>query len=285
MIAITGATGNLGRLVVTDLLAAGVPAADIVAMVRTAGRAADLADRGVIVREADYDRPETLTPALDGADKVLLISGSEVGSRIQQHQNVIAAAVALGVERLAYTSILRADTSGTALAREHKATEEAIAASGLTYTFLRNGWYYETSFGDVADTVARGVLIGASGQGKVSFATRADFAAAAAAVLLGSGHGNEVYELGGDQAMTMTDYAAAISQASGTTVGYQDLGAAGYAGALASAGLPAAVVDMLTDIAQANSRGELAAGSGDLTRLIGRPTTSAVDYFTTALSA
>lgn len=285
MIAITGATGNLGRLVVNELLASGVAPTEIVAVVRTASKAGDLADRGVIVREADYDRPETLTAAFEGVQKVLLISGNELGSRLRQHQNVIDAAVAGGIERLAYTGILKSDTSGAALAAEHKATEKAIVASGLTYTFLRNGWYYETAFGDLEATVARGVLIGASGDGRVSFATRDDFAAAAAAALVSDAPGNKIYELGGDEALTMAEYAAAISQAAGSTVTYQDLGASGYAAALTSAGLPAPVVDMLADIAAANSRGELAADSGDLSRLIGRPTTSALDYFTGALRA
>ncbi|MET3806675.1 NAD(P)H dehydrogenase (quinone) [Nakamurella sp. UYEF19] len=285
MIAITGAAGQLGRLVIEDLLAAGVPAGDIVAVVRTPAKVADLAEKGVVVREADYEQPAALTAALTGVDTLLLVSGSDFGRRIPQHTNVIDAAKAAGVGRVAYTSILHADTTQVSLAVDHKATEEVILASGLPYTFLRNGWYYETAFGDVADSVARGALVGASGDGRVAYATRSDFAAAAVAVLTGTGHENRIYELGGDRSLTMTEIAEAISEASGRTVVYQDLGADGYAGMLGSVGLPAPVVEMLADIQAGNRRGELEVTSGDLEKLIGRPSTPAVDYFRSALNA
>jgi NAD(P)H dehydrogenase (quinone) len=182
-IVVTGASGHLGRLVVAGLLDQGVPASQIVAAVRTPAKAAGLAALGVQVREADYDRPQTVKAALADADRVLLISGSEPGRRLEQHQAVISAARDAGVSLLAYTSIVRADTSPLLLAGEHQATEEAIAAAGLPFAFLRNGWYFENYGSAIAHAAATGTLTGGAGPGRVSAASRADFAAAAVAVL------------------------------------------------------------------------------------------------------
>jgi len=285
MIAITGATGHLGRLVIAALLARGVPAGEIVAIVRDAGKAADLAARGVQVRQADYDRPDALTAALRGVDKLLLASSSQVGRRAAQHRNVVDAARAAGVTLLAYTSIPKADTSRMLLADEHKATEGMIRAAGLPFVFLRNGWYTENYTDNLAPTLQHGALLGSAGEGRFTPATRADYAAAAAAVLTGPGHENAMYELGGDESVSLADLAAEISTQSGTPVTYRDLPAGEYAAALTGAGLPAARAALLADADLGIARGDLTTESGDLRRLIGRPTTTLADAVRTGLGA
>lgn len=284
MITVTAATGQLGRLVVADLLDRGVPASDITAAVRTPSKAADLADRGVRVVEADYDRPETLVPALTGTDRLLFISGSEPGGRVAQHRNVIEAAREANVGLVVYTSAPYATTTSLKLAAEHKATEEAIVASGLPYVFLRNGWYLENYTGQVAQAVETGAVLGAAGDGKVSAATRADLAAAAAAVLVDPVPGS-IYELGGDEAFTMSEFAAEVSRQSGTPVEYRNLPEAEYAQTLAGFGIPAPFATILADSDRALSVGELFVDSGDLRRLIGRPTTSLADGVAGALKS
>ena len=216
--AVTGASGPFGHHAITGLIASGVAPSDIVALVRTPSKVQDLADQGVQVRTADYSDAATLPHALAGVDTLLLVSGSEVGQRVAQHTNVIDAAKAAGVSRIVYTSVLRADTTELVLAPEHKATEEALRASGVAFTILRNGWYIENYLGQVEQYRATGEIVGASGDGLVSGATRADFAAAAAAALVQPGHENAVYELGGAPAFTMTDVAAALSAATGTAI-------------------------------------------------------------------
>lgn len=284
MIAVTGATGHLGRLAVEAVLARGVPAHQVVALARTPTRAADLAAKGVAVRAADYREPETLTAALAGAEKLLLVSGSEVGQRLPQHRNVVAAAAAAGVGLLAYTSILNADTTGVGLAVEHKATEAVIRDSGLPYVFLRNGWYIENYTENLAPALEHGVVLGAAGGGRISGATRADFAAAAAAVLTSDGHAGNAYELGGDTPFTMTELAAEVSARSGKPVAYQDLPAEEYTRALVAAGLPEPVAAMLADNDLAVARGELFTDSGHLSTLIGRPTTPLARAVSAALA-
>ena len=276
-ITITAATGHLGRLVIDELLSRGVPAANIVAAVRTPAKAADLAARGIQVREADYDRLETLRTALAGTDRLLFISGSEAGSRLAQHRNVVDAAAAVAVPSVAYTSILKADTSGVSLAVEHKATEELLAASGIPTTLLRNSWYLENYTEHLAPTLEHGALVGAAGDGLVSAASRADYAAAAAAVLTGDGHEGTIYELGGDTAFTLSDLAAAITDVTGTPVTYTDLPAAQLVRVLSVAGLPEPVAQMLASADEGIARGDLHTTTGDLSRLIGRPTTTAID--------
>jgi NAD(P)H dehydrogenase (quinone) len=272
-IVVTGATGHLGRLVIADLLERGVAPGDIAAVVRDEAKAADLAARGVELRVADYDRPESLTAAVHAGDKVLLISGSEVGKRVPQHRAVIDAAKAAGVALLAYTGILGGPKADLKLADEHKATEELILASGLPYVFLRNGWYTEVYVQNLGTVLEHGAVVASAGDGRVASAARADYAAAAAAVLTGEGHENTAYELSGDVAWSFAEYAAAVSEATGRDIAYRDVSPAEHKAILVGAGLPEAFADLLVDVDAAISRGVLAGGSDDLARLIGRPTT------------
>lgn len=209
MIAVTGATGHLGRLVIDELLKT-TQANNIIAAVRARGKATGLADRGVQVREADYSRPETLAAACDGASRLLLISGNELGKRKAQHKAVIDAAKAAGVTFVAYTSLLHCDTSPLALAEEHLATEEYLVASGLNYSLLRNGWYFENQTAAIPMALQKGAFIGASGEGRIAAASRSDYAAAAAAVLASEGYGNSVLELAGDEPYTRAELAAEV---------------------------------------------------------------------------
>jgi len=282
MILISGATGELGRLVV-DALLTRVPAATVVAGVRDPAKAADLAARGVTVRRFDYDAPETLGAALVGVDRLLLISGNAIGQRVSQHAAVIAAAKAAGVQLLAYTSILGADRSSLGLAAEHAATEQAIAASGLPAVILRNGWYAENYTGSLQAALAHGVLAGAAAAGKVAPAARKDFAEAAAIVLTTEGHAGRTYELAGDTSLSLPDVAAIIAAAGGRPVVYQDMPEAAYAGFLASVGVPKAFAELLADSDVGLSRGDLDDDSGALRQLIGRPTTPFADVVTQAL--
>ncbi|WP_206492182.1 SDR family oxidoreductase [Rhodococcus sp. KRD162] len=281
--AITGATGNLGGLVIASLLRRGVAPADIVAVVRNADKAAPLAERGLVVRVADYSDTAALTSAFAGVDTVLLISGSEVGQRIAQHNNVIEAAEAAGVGLIAYTSLLAADTSGVSLAPEHRATEQRLTASSIPAVFLRNGWYWENYLGSLAQTVDGGVLLGAAGSGTIAAASRADYAEAAAAVLTSSNQGGKIYELGGDEHLSYADLAAIIADLSGKPVVYKDLGEAEYATVLQGAGLPDVVATMLASADAGISRGELDTDSGDLQALIGRASTPVAEIFRAAL--
>lgn len=270
---ITGATGSLGRLVVEALLDQNVPAGQIVATGRDLAKIADLAERGVQVRPVDYKDPQSLRQAFKGAEKVLLISGSEVGQRIEQHRNAINAAKEAGAALIAYTSVANADNTGMQLAAEHQATEEVLRASGVPFTLLRNGWYLENYTGQLAVHLQHGAVLGSAGQGKVSAAARADYAQAAAAVLLKEGQAGKVYELGGDQAFTLNDLAAEITAVTGQPVRYQDLPAEQYAKVLQDAGLPEAYAAILADSDLGIARGDLLVTGSDLSSLIGRPTT------------
>jgi NAD(P)H dehydrogenase (quinone) len=283
MIAVTGATGQLGRLVLAAL-AQKVPAGDIVALVRSPEKAADLAAAGYVVRAGDYTDPAALQAALTGVEKLLLISSSEVGQRAAQHANVIAAAKAAGVKLLAYTSILHADTSVLALAEEHVATEAALAASGVPYVLLRNGWYLENYLGNVAPGVAHGVVIGAAGDGVIHAAARADYAEAAAVVLTTPDQAGKVYELAGDAGFTMAQFAATLADLSGKPVAYQNLSEADYAKALEGFGLPAPFAAILADSDTGASKGGLGDSSGTLSALIGRPTTPLATVLKAALA-
>ena len=272
MIVVTGATGQLGRLVVEQLLEK-VPAAQIVALVRDSEKAKAFAQKGVQVRQAEYSLPETLAAAFAGAEKILLISSSEVGHRVPQHQAVTDAARAAGVKLLAYTSILNADTSTLLLAKEHQSTEAYIRASGVPFTFLRNGWYTENHTGALGAAVEHGAVLGAAKDGRFATATRADYAAAAVAVLTGEDHGDKVYELGGDVPYTLSELAAEVARQANKPVVYKDLPQADYARALAGFGLPESLADAIADADAGASRGELNTTSHDLSILIGRPTT------------
>lgn len=272
-IVVTGATGQLGRLVLEALLERGVPAQDIVAAGRSVDKLADFAARGVRVQAMDYADAGSVAAALKGAHKVLLISGSEVGQRVDQHRTVIGAARAEGVELLAYTSIANADTTGMVLADEHKASEALLRESGVPFVLLRNGWYLENYTEQLPGTLAQGAVAGSAGDGKVSGAARVDYAEAAAAVLVADGQAGKVYELGGDEAFSMADLAAEISAATGKAVSYNDLPAQDYAGLLTAVGVPEAFAAVLADSDLGIARGDLLVSSGDLRRLIGRPTT------------
>ena len=272
MIVITGATGQLGRLVIQALLQK-VPAREIVAAVRSPEKAADLAALGVSVRRADYTDPDSLTTAFAGADKLLLISSSEVGHRVPQHRAVIEAATRVGVPLVAYTSVLRADTSPLGLAAEHKATEALLRASGLPFVLLRNGWYTENYTASVPAALAHGVVLGSAGQGRIASAARADYAAAAAAVLTLDGQAGRVYELAGDASYTLAELAAEIARQSGKAVEYKDLPEADYKAALIGVGLPAVIADLLANSDVGASAGGLFDDGRQLSRLIGRPTT------------
>lgn len=282
-IVVTGATGHLGRLVVEALLERGVPAADIVATGRATDKIADLAEAGVRVAATDFDDPASLRAAFAGADRVLLISGTDIGRRPEQHRNAIEAARDEGVRLLAYTSIANADVSRMTLAADHQATEAILRESGVPFVLLRNGWYLENYTAQLPTVLAHGALLGSAGGGKLSAAARADYAAAAAAVLTGDGHEGTVYELGGDQAFTLVGLAQEIASASGQDVEYRDLPVAEYIRVLVQAGLPEEYAAVLADSDLGISRGELEVTSGDLSRLIGRPTTSPAQGVASAL--
>lgn len=270
---ITGATGSLGRLAVEALLDHNVPADQIVATGRDLTKIADLAERGVQVRPIDYNDPDSLRQAFKGAEKVLLVSGNEVGQRVEQHQNAIDAAKEAGVALIAYTSVANADSTEMQLAAEHVATEEALRASGVPFTLLRNGWYLENYTEQLAVHLQHSTVLGSAGDGRVSAATRADYAHAAAAVLLQDGQAGKVYELGGDEPFTLSELAEEITAATGQPVKYQDLPSADYARVLVDAGLPEQYAAILADSDLGIARGDLLVTSGDLSTLIGRPTT------------
>jgi len=268
-IGITGATGQLGQLVVGKLKEK-VSAESIVALVRNTERAAEL---GVEARAFDYSKPESLVASLVGIDKLLLISGNELGQRLPQHLAVIAAAKEAGVKQFVYTSILHADTSSLGLAGEHLATEAALKASGLAYTILRNGWYTENYVGSAKGAIGAGAFIGCAGAGKIASAARADYAEAAAVVLAVEGSENKTYELAGDTAYTLTELAAEISRQAGKTIPYNNLTETQYADILKSFGLPDGLAEMLADSDTGASKGGLFDDSHVLSTLIGRSTT------------
>lgn len=278
-IAITAATGQLGRLVVAGLRRT-LPADAVIALVRSPAKAADL---GVPVRQADYAKPETLVPALNGVTTLLLISSNEIGSRAAQHRNVLAAAKASGVERIVYTSLLRADTSSLSLAGEHLETEVALRGLGVPFTILRNGWYSENYTGSIAGALAGGAFLGSAGTGRISSAARADYADAAVAVLTSAGHEGRTYELAGDQSYTLADLAREISRQSGRDIPYRDLPEAEYARILAGFGLPEGFARAIAGWDVSAAHGALFDDGRQLSRLIGRPTTPIAVSVATAL--
>jgi NAD(P)H dehydrogenase (quinone) len=285
MISVTAASGHLGRLVVTGLLDAGVPAGEVVAVVRSPEKVADLAARGVGVRQADYDDAASLVTALQDADRVLLISGSEPGRRVPQHTNVLQAAKAAGVELLAYTSASKADDTPLPLAPEHIATERLIADFGLPAAVLRNNWYLENYDQQIAQAAQTGTLTGSSGSGRIAAATRADYAAAAVAVLTADSPVTGVFELGGDDAFTLADLAAAVAAAAGREVTYTDLTPEQHVRSLLDAGLPEGTAHFVVGLDSSIAQGALDTGSTDLSRLIGRPTTPLSTYVQGVLSS
>ncbi|HHN8306739.1 SDR family oxidoreductase [Morganella morganii] len=273
MIAITGATGLLGQHVIENLLQT-VPAGQIVAIVRNPAKGASLSRKGISVRQADYNDEASLIRALQGVEKLLLISSSEIGQRVTQHRNVINAAKSANVKFIAYTSLLHADTSPLGLHTEHVETEKMLADSGIRYALLRNGWYTENYLASVPAALEHGVFIGAAGEGKIAFAARADYAAAAACVISEDGHAGKVYELAGDEARTLSHRAKELTEQSGKNVVYQNLSQADFVAALKNAGLPDELSEMLADSDVGASVGGLFDDSHTLSKLIGRPTTT-----------
>lgn len=276
MIAVTGANGQLGRLVLKALIDKGETG--IKALVRSPEKALDLASDQITLVQADYDKPETLQPALDGITRLLIISGSEVGKRAQQHRAIIEAAKAKGVGFIAYTSILRADTSPMKLAEEHKVTEELLTLSGIPYALLRNGWYIENYAGTVAAALEHGAVVGASGDGRISAASRADYAEAAASVIAGSDLSTRAYELAGAPGLTLAELAAEISDQTGKTVPFQNMPEEAYADMLKQAGLPGPFAEILADSDACAAEGSLYSDSKDLQTLIGHDTLSVKDF-------
>lgn len=276
MIAITGATGHLGQRVVNHLLETH-NAQDLVAIVRNPAKAQTLADKGVQVREADYGNPTALASALQGVEKLLLISSSEVGQRAVQHRNIIDAAKSACVKLIAYTSLLRADTSPLGLHVEHVDTENYLAQSGVPYVLLRNGWYSENYMASVPAALEHGAFIGSAGEGKIASASREDYAEAAAKVLSLDNQAGKVYELAGDSAWTLAELTEKISALTGKTMVYHNLSEADFAAALQGAGLPEGFARLLADSDIGASQGGLFDDSRQLSRLIGRPTTSIDD--------
>lgn len=270
--AVTAASGKLGRLAVEALLAKGVPAGDVVAVVRTPAKVADLAARGVVVRAGDYADRASLDAALAGVDRLLLVSGSEPGVRIAQHTNVVEAAEAAGVSRIAYTSILRADTSTSPLAPDHKSTEELLARAGVPFTVLRNSWYLENYTEQLGQYLAAGAVLGSTHGGRVSAAARADYAEAAVAALLAEDPA-QVYELAGD-GFDFAELAATITEVTGTTVVSTDVSTEEHVAALQGFGLDAGTAGFVAGLDTSIAEGQLATDRTDLVELIGRPATT-----------
>jgi len=272
MIVITGASGQLGRLVIQSLLTK-VPASRIVAAVRNPEKVSDLAALGVQVRRADYTDSASLDAAFQGAEKVLLISSSEVGQRLAQHRNAIDAARRAGVALLAYTSLLHADTSPLGLAGEHVATEAWLGQSGVPFVLLRNGWYTENYLASIPPALQHGAFIGSAGEGRIASAARADYAEAAAVALTTPEQSGKVYELAGDDAYTLAGFAAELSRQSGKAIPYVDMPENEYKSALIGARLPEPLAGLLADSDSGASRGGLFDDTRQLSALIGRPTT------------
>ncbi|GAA3886324.1 SDR family oxidoreductase [Leifsonia kafniensis] len=284
VIAVTGASGQLGRLVIEKLIERGTDPALIVGLARTTEKAADLAARGVEIRHADYSDPSTLTSALSGVNRLVLVSGSEIGQRAAQHLNVILAAKAAGVSFIAYTSLLNADASTLGLAVEHRATSADLESAGIPYVELRNGWYTENYTGGLAPILAAGTLHGAAGDGRIASATRADYAEAAAAVVLAADAASgTVYELGGDEPHTLAELARVVSEVSGTPVAYENLTADALRDLQIANGVPEGWADFAAATDTGIAGGDLDTDSRDLSALIGRPTTSLADAVAAAL--
>lgn len=282
---VTGANGQLGRLVIQQLLTR-VPASQIVASVRNVEKSRAVLPAGIELRQADYGDAASWDAALQGIDRVLLISSSEVGNRVAQHGNVIHAAARARVQWIAYTSLLHADVSPLGLAQEHRATEALLQASGVPFVLLRNGWYTENNLMGIGDALGRGVLVGGSGEGRIASASRADYAAAAAAVLAATDSpAGKIYELAGDSAYTRAELAQEVARQAGKPLAYQDMPEAAYRDLLVSVGLPAPVADMLADSDAGAARGGLFDGERQLSALIGRPTTPLAASVAEALKA
>lgn len=283
-ILVTAAGGQLGRLTIDALLKL-VPASQIIAGLRDPAKGADLAAKGVTVVAADYSKPETLDAAFKGIDRLLLISSNELGQRVAQHRNVIDAAKRAGVKLLAYTSVLRADTSKLSVALEHLPTEELIRASGVPFALLRNGWYTENYTASIPAALAHNALVSSASDGRIASASREDYAAAAAAVLAGEGHAGKVYELAGDDAFTLDDFAAEISKQAGKTIPYVRLPESEFKAIMLGAGLPEELAELIATSNTAAADGALFDDGHALSKLIGRATTPFAETIKDALKA
>jgi NAD(P)H dehydrogenase (quinone) len=283
-IVVTGATGNLGGLAVDALLRRGAEPDSVIAVGRNTERLELRAERGVRTVAIDYQDRDSLQSAFEGAEKLLLVSGSDIGQRVEQHRNVVESAARAGVELLVYTSILRADSATQLLAGEHQATEELLSSSGIPHVLLRNGWYFENYTSQIPSYLENGAIVGAAGEGRISGASREDYAEAAAAVLTSSDQAGAVYELGGDQAFTMAELAAELSRQTRRDIAYRNLGVDDYAELLASFGLPEPAARTYADGDRAVADGELYVETGDLSRLIGRSTTPLSEAISAALA-
>jgi NAD(P)H dehydrogenase (quinone) len=283
-IVVTGATGNLGGLAVDALLRRGAEPDSVIAVGRNTERLELRAERGVRTVAIDYQDRDSLQSAFEGAEKLLLVSGSDIGQRVEQHRNVVESAARAGVELLVYTSILRADSATQLLAGEHQATEELLSSSGIPHVLLRNGWYFENYTSQIPSYLENGAIVGAAGEGRISGASREDYAEAAAAVLTNSDQAGAVYELGGDRAFTMAELAAELSRQTRRDIAYRNLGVDDYAELLASFGLPEPAARTYADGDRAVADGELYVETGDLSRLIGRSTTPLSEAISAALA-
>jgi NAD(P)H dehydrogenase (quinone) len=283
-IVVTGATGNLGGLAVDALLRRGAEPDSVIAVGRNTERLELRAERGVRTVAIDYQDRDSLQSAFEGAEKLLLVSGSDIGQRVEQHRNVVESAARAGVELLVYTSILRADSATQLLAGEHQATEELLSSSGIPHVLLRNGWYFENYTSQIPSYLENGAIVGAAGEGRISGASREDYAEAAAAVLTNSDQAGAVYELGGDRAFTMSDLADELSRQTRRDIAYRNLGVDDYAELLASFGLPEPAARTYADGDRAVADGELYVETGDLSRLIGRSTTPLSEAISAALA-
>jgi NAD(P)H dehydrogenase (quinone) len=281
-VVVTGATGHLGRLIVESLLARGVAAEEVVAGGRQIDKLDDLAERGVAVAPIDYSDDASLAAAFVGADTLMLVSGSEVGSRVAQHGAAVAAATAAGIRRIVYTSAPHAEATALVLAPEHIATENLIRESGIPFTFLRNGWYSENYLATLDQAAATGEIVASVGDARVASASRRDFAEAAAAVVTGVGHENAIYELTGDYAWSFSELAAAASEILGTPVVYRSVTPEEQLAELVAAGLPEGTAQFVVALDGNIRDGLLAHTPGDLARLIGRPTTPLAEALTAA---
>ncbi|GGB50573.1 NAD(P)-dependent oxidoreductase [Roseibium aquae] len=276
MIAVTAANGQLGRLILKQL--AHLTGTPVRALVRTPEKARDLATAQVSVVKGDYNDPESLRSALEGVERLVLISGNDIGNRVPQHKAVIEAAKAAGVSFVVYTSVLKANSSDMILGAEHLPTEQALAESGLAHAILRNGWYLENYDGTVQAALAHGAVFGAAGDGLIAAAGREDYAEAAAKVVAGDDVSSRTYELAGEPAFTLADLAAQLSEKTGRAIAYQNLSEAEYEKALVGAGLPEGFAKAVADADRAASQGALDSTSADLRKLLGRPTLSLSDY-------
>lgn len=281
MIAITGATGQLGRLVI-EKLKQKMPSSGIVALARAPHKAGDI---GIEIRTANYDSPSTLIAALEGVKTLLLISSSEIGNRVSQHRNVINAAKQTGVTQILYTSVLHADTSALSLADEHRLTEAELRASGLAFTILRHGWYAENYAAPILGALQGGAIYGCAGEGKISAATREDYAEAAAVVLTAKTQGSRTYELAGDTSWTLSELAAEVSRQTAKSVAYINLPEDDYAAALAARGLPEPIARAVAGYDISASQNELFDNTHQLSSLIDRPTTSLEEFVSSVLKS